>query len=151
MLHRKTPPPFHPSSCRRLYVRHWMAPGLVPPRALSIETGCETLFATMVPIAPPRILPRARAAQTSTLTQGGRSSARRILALDRHLRETRGGKSHTQDKWSASCTHAYTHPETKTHHCKQISNSTRSDQIQSNSIEYHFCPEFGYYNCSRRR
>ena len=40
------------------------------PRTLSIETGFETRFATMVPTAPPRILPRARAAQTSTLTWG---------------------------------------------------------------------------------
>ena len=55
--------------------------------------------------------------------------------LDRDFRETRGGKSHTQDKGSASCTHAYTHPvQSKVHHCKQISNSIRSNQIQSDYI-----------------
>ena len=47
-----------------------MAPWLVLPAAVSIETGFETRFAAMVPIAPQRILPRARAAQTSTLTWG---------------------------------------------------------------------------------
>ena len=66
---------------------------------------------------------------------GGRS-ARRNLTLDRHLRETRGGKSHTQDKGSASCTHAYTHPVQSTiHHYNQISNSIRSNPIQLHSIK----------------
>ena len=64
-----------------------------------------------------------------------RSSARRNLALDGHLREARGGKSHAQDKGSASCTHAYTYPvQAKVHHCKQISNSVGSNQRQSKSI-----------------
>ena len=68
-------------------------------------------------------------------TYFGVRSARRNLTLDRHLRETRGGKSNTQDKDSTRCTHAYTHPvQSKVHHCNQISNSIRSNQMQSNSI-----------------
>ena len=47
-----------------------MAPWLVLPATLSMETGFETQFAAMAPIAPQRPLPRARAAQTSTLTWG---------------------------------------------------------------------------------
>ena len=47
--------------------------------------------------------------------------ARRNLTLGRHLRETKGGKIHTQDKGGASCTHAYTHPaQSKVHDCNQI-------------------------------
>ena len=66
----------------------------------------------------------------------GVRSARRNLTLDRHLRETRGGKSLTQDKGSTSCTHAHTHlVPSKVHHCNQISNSIRSHQIQLNSIK----------------
>ena len=55
--------------------------------------------------------------------------------LDRHLRETRRGKSHTQDKGSTSCTHAYTHlVPSKVNHCNQISNSISSNQIRLNYI-----------------
>ena len=86
------------------------------------------------PNRPPSDTP-AGASSPDEHTYLGVRSARRNLTLDRHLRETRGGKSHTQDKGSASCTHAYTHPvQSKVHHCNHISNSIRSNQIQSNSI-----------------
>ena len=137
MLYRKTPPPFHPFSCRHLYVRRWTAPWLGLQRALSIETGCETRFATLAPTAPPTDTP-AGASSPNEHTYFGVRSARRNLTLGRHLRETRGGKSHTRDKGNAICTHAYTHPvQSKVHHCNQISNSIRSNQIQSTSIKFY--------------
>ena len=132
LLYRKTPPPFPPFSCRHLYVRHWMAPWLVLPAALSIETGCETRFAAMGSSAPQRILPRARAAQTSTLTWGF------VVFGSPHWTVTCGrlGVANATPKTreaQAALTHTHLVPS-QFHHWNQISNSIKPNQIQSNYI-----------------
>ena len=69
------------------------------------------------------------------LPLASRPSPPRLRELHKGGAETRGGKSHTQDKGSTSCTHAHTHLiPSKVNDCNQISNSIRSNQIPSNSI-----------------
>ena len=126
-------PPIHPISCRRLYVIHWTAPWLVLPRSLSIETGFETQFATLVPTAPPRILPRARAAQTSTLTWGFVV----VLVGIWHSTVTCGrlGEAKaTPNPTGAQA--ALTHTRTQFNQKSIMASKYQIHQIQSNSIRF---------------